>query len=70
MLAKQKAAVKLAGSFAPKTQFGLFFRNQITKAFAVPFVPKLLMGSSLLDRIDLPEYSNAATQKTRGVLRS
>jgi hypothetical protein len=31
-------------------------RNQITKVFAIPFVPKLLMGSSLPDRIELPDY--------------
>lgn len=57
ILDKQKAAEKFAGSFAPKTQLGLLLRNQITKMFAIPFVPKLLMGSSLLDRIELPDYS-------------
>jgi 2-polyprenyl-6-methoxyphenol hydroxylase-like FAD-dependent oxidoreductase len=57
MLAKQKAAEKFAGSFVPKTRWGLSLRNQITKAFAIPFVPKLLMGSSLLDRIELPDYA-------------
>jgi len=57
MLDKQKAAEKLAGSFAPKTRWGISLRNQITKAFAIPYVPKLLMGSSLLDRIELPDYS-------------
>lgn len=53
---KQKAAVQFAGSFAPKTQFGLFFRNQITRTFRLPFIAKLAMGRSLLDRIDLPDY--------------
>ena len=57
MLTKQNAAEKFASSFAPKTRWGLFLRNQITKAFGIPFIPKLLMGSSLLDRIDLPDYS-------------
>jgi 2-polyprenyl-6-methoxyphenol hydroxylase-like FAD-dependent oxidoreductase len=56
MLAKQNAAEKFAGSFAPKTQWGLFLRNQITKTLAVPFVTKRVMGSTLLDRIDLPDY--------------
>ena len=32
---KQKAAVQFAGSFAPKTRLGLFFRNQITKVIGV-----------------------------------
>jgi 2-polyprenyl-6-methoxyphenol hydroxylase-like FAD-dependent oxidoreductase len=53
---KQKAAAKFAGSFAPKTRLGLMFRNQITKAFKIPFVAELAMGSSLRDRIDLPSY--------------
>ena len=53
---KQKAAAQFAGSFAPKTRLGLFFRNQITKAFKLPLIAKLMMGSSLLDRIDLPDY--------------
>ena len=53
---KQTAAVKLAGSFAPRTRFGLFLRNQITRAFALPGVPRLLMGSSLTDAFALPDY--------------
>jgi 2-polyprenyl-6-methoxyphenol hydroxylase-like FAD-dependent oxidoreductase len=57
MLSKQQAAENFANSFTPKTQWGLFLRNQITKAFAIPFVAKLVMGGSLLDRIDLPDYS-------------
>lgn len=57
MLTKQKAAEKLATSFTPKTRWGLFLRDQVTKAFAIPFVAKLMMGGSLLDRIDLPDYS-------------
>ena len=53
---KQRAAAQFAGSFAPKTRLGLFFRNQVTKAFKLPLIVKLMMGSSLLDRIDLPDY--------------
>ncbi|MGH6863376.1 MAG: FAD-dependent monooxygenase [Methylocella sp.] len=55
MAAKQAAAQQFAGSFAPKTRMGLFLRNQITKAFALPFVANLAFGN-LLDRIDLPDY--------------
>lgn len=55
---KQDAAVKLSGSFAPKTDLGIFFRNQVTKAFKLPFVAKLAMGPSLVDQIDLPNYSD------------
>jgi 2-polyprenyl-6-methoxyphenol hydroxylase-like FAD-dependent oxidoreductase len=53
---KQDGAMKLSGSFAPKTRFGIFFRNQITRTFKLPFVAELAMGTSLLDRIDLPDY--------------
>jgi len=56
MLAKQKAAEKFASSFAPKTRLGLALRNQVTKSLAIPFITKRLMGSTLLDRIDLPDY--------------
>ena len=61
---KQDAAAKFSGSFAPRTQFGIFFRNQITKAFRLPFVPELAMGPSLLDRIALPEYPSPASAGT------
>jgi hypothetical protein len=53
MLGKQKAAENW-GHLRQKRD-GDFFRNQITKAFAISFVPSLLTGSSLLDRIDLPD---------------
>jgi 2-polyprenyl-6-methoxyphenol hydroxylase-like FAD-dependent oxidoreductase len=54
---KQDAAVKMAGSFTPRTRLGLFLRNQITKAFAVPLVAKMAMGSTLIDTFTLPDYS-------------
>ena len=56
MTAKQDAAAKFAGSFAPRTEFGLFFRNQITKALQFPLVAKLTLGRALLDRVVLPDY--------------
>jgi 2-polyprenyl-6-methoxyphenol hydroxylase-like FAD-dependent oxidoreductase len=34
--AKQKSAVHFASSFAPKTRWGLFLRNQAIKAFSTP----------------------------------
>ena len=55
---KQTAAEKLARSFAPRTRLGLFFRNQVTKAFAIPGVAKFVMGRSLLDRLDLRRYDS------------
>ena len=62
MLGKQKAAEKFAASFTPKTRWGLFLRNQVTKAFAIPFFGKWVLGSSLLDRLELPDYSETSRQ--------
>jgi len=60
MLTKQNAAEKFASSFAPKTRLGLCLRNQVTKVLGIPFVTRRVMGSTLLDRIDLPDYSKNA----------
>jgi 2-polyprenyl-6-methoxyphenol hydroxylase-like FAD-dependent oxidoreductase len=54
---KQKAAERFATSFAPRTQLGVWFRNQVTKAFEIPLVAQLFIGQGLLDRIDIPDYS-------------
>ncbi|HMJ05654.1 MAG TPA: FAD-dependent monooxygenase, partial [Chthoniobacterales bacterium] len=62
MLGKQEAAKKFAGGFTPRTRWGLFLRNQVTKAFAIPLLPKLLMRTTLLDRIDLPAYAATGLQ--------
>ena len=56
MTAKQNAAERFARSFAPKTRFGLFVRNQVTKALGIPFVANLTLGRLTHDAIDLPSY--------------
>ena len=56
IVGKQQAAVKLSPFFAPKSRFGLFLRNQITKVLAIPFVMQLAVGREFRDRIDLPQY--------------
>lgn len=53
---KQKAAEQFAGSFAPKTQLGLFVRNQLSRALRFPRIANLLIGRGLLDRLALPAY--------------
>jgi 2-polyprenyl-6-methoxyphenol hydroxylase-like FAD-dependent oxidoreductase len=58
MLEKQKAAEGFAGAFAPKTRVGIFVRNQVTKILALPRVARFVMGSSLVDGIQLPTYSD------------
>ena len=53
---KQKAALRFAGSFAPKSKFSLFFRNQVMNLLSIPWVADLTLGRSLADKIDLPNY--------------
>lgn len=53
---KQKSARDFASSFAPTTEFGLWIRNQAMKLMSVPKIAELLIGSSLVDDIELPQY--------------
>ena len=53
---KQKAAVRLAPSFCPRTAPGVWLRNQMVKLLAVPTLADLLIGSSLRDDFTLPDY--------------
>ena len=57
---KQKAAVRLAPAFAPRTDLQLFLRNSVLKLFNLPFVATLAMGNSLRDAIELPPAPAAA----------
>ena len=54
---KQQGATRFAGAFAPKTQWGLFLRNQVIKVAAFPGVARLTFGRDIIDRLRLPEYS-------------
>jgi 2-polyprenyl-6-methoxyphenol hydroxylase-like FAD-dependent oxidoreductase len=56
MREKQKAATRFAGAFAPKTRFGITFRNWVTKAMGLPLVSDWAMGAGLVDQIELPDY--------------
>jgi 2-polyprenyl-6-methoxyphenol hydroxylase-like FAD-dependent oxidoreductase len=53
---KQKSAARLASSFAPKTAFGITFRNLVTRIFRVPFIADFFVGRDLRDDITLPGY--------------
>ena len=53
---KQRAAKRFAGSFAPKTRFGIHLRNQVTRLMTLPFVANWAMGGLLRDRLTLPAY--------------
>jgi 2-polyprenyl-6-methoxyphenol hydroxylase-like FAD-dependent oxidoreductase len=53
---KQAAAAKFASSFAPKTSFGITFRNLVTSLMRLPFVMDFALGRELRDKIKLPDY--------------
>ncbi len=57
MAGKQKAAEQFATSFAPRTRWGIYLRNQVMNAFRLPYVAKLVLGRTLLDHLQLPIYS-------------
>jgi 2-polyprenyl-6-methoxyphenol hydroxylase-like FAD-dependent oxidoreductase len=53
---KQKAALRLAGMFAPKSNTALFLRNQILNLMNVPGVANLAFSGEFADEIALPQY--------------
>ncbi len=53
---KQQGAERFASAFAPKTRWGIFFRNQVIKAAAIPGVARFTFGRDILDMLRLPEY--------------
>lgn len=53
---KQKAALRFAGTFAPKSRWALFLQNQIMNLLRIRWVADLAIRRSLTDDITLPEY--------------
>jgi 2-polyprenyl-6-methoxyphenol hydroxylase-like FAD-dependent oxidoreductase len=53
---KQRGAERFAGAFAPRTGWGLRFRNQVIKAFAIPGVARLVVGREIIDSLRIPDY--------------
>lgn len=53
---KQKSARNFVSSFAPRTQRGIWFRNQVTKLLAFPPLAHYFIGRDLVDHFDLPDY--------------
>lgn len=56
---KQRTAARFASSFAPKTAFGLRFRDAVLHLTRVPFLADRLVGRDLRDDIELPDYALA-----------
>jgi 2-polyprenyl-6-methoxyphenol hydroxylase-like FAD-dependent oxidoreductase len=55
--AKQRSARKFASAFAPRTPLGVWVRNQVTRAFAVPVLADVPVGRDLRDGFDLPDHA-------------
>jgi 2-polyprenyl-6-methoxyphenol hydroxylase-like FAD-dependent oxidoreductase len=53
---KQSSARNFAGAFAPRTRFGLWFRNKMTKLMAIPPIATALIGADLRDNFEPPDY--------------
>ena len=53
---KQKAAVRFAGAFAPKSEFSLFLRNQIFNLLTIPWIADWAVGRDIADNLALPDY--------------
>jgi 2-polyprenyl-6-methoxyphenol hydroxylase-like FAD-dependent oxidoreductase len=56
---KQRGAERFSGAFAPKTAWGLRFRNQVIRAFAIPALARLAVGREIIDTLPLPEYGRS-----------
>lgn len=54
---KQKAALRLAGSFVPKSNLSMFLRNRVFNLMKFQWIADWAIGRDLVDRIALPEYS-------------
>ena len=54
--AKQRAAERFAAAFVPRTRAGVFFRNQVIKAFRVPAIARIAVGRDIRDQLQLPRY--------------
>lgn len=53
---KQRGAKRFAGALAPKTTFGLWFRNAVIRSMNIPGIAKIAVGRDMTDRLTLPGY--------------
>ena len=63
IVAKQRGAERFAGAFAPKTAAGLYFRNMVIRAFAIPGLARFVIGKDIADLIELPNYPWPALER-------
>jgi len=53
---KQEAALRFAGTFAPRSEFWLWVRNRIFNLMKIPGIADLAAGRDLADKIEIPQY--------------
>lgn len=66
VVSKQQGAARFAAAFAPKTRWGLFLRDQVIKACAIPGLARLAFGRNIIDTLQLPDYRWPNLSSTRG----
>ena len=54
---KQKAALRLAGSFAPGSAISLFLRNELMNLLRIRWIAKLILSRTLTDDFQLSDYA-------------
>jgi 2-polyprenyl-6-methoxyphenol hydroxylase-like FAD-dependent oxidoreductase len=62
---KQRGAERFAAAFAPRTRFGLWFRNQVIRALAIPGLTRFGVGRDISDTLPLPDYRWPSPPETR-----
>ncbi|MGN6570172.1 MAG: FAD-binding domain [Pseudolabrys sp.] len=53
---KQAGAERFATAFAPRTRFGLWFRNRVLNLASLPGLAKLMVGRDIVETLKLPDY--------------
>jgi 2-polyprenyl-6-methoxyphenol hydroxylase-like FAD-dependent oxidoreductase len=67
---KQDAALGFTSSFVPRTQLGVFLRNQLSRTLRVPLLAPLVLGPSLRDELALPDYPLERAPRSRACVAS
>lgn len=65
IVSKQRAAERFAAAFAPRTRWGLWLRNQVIRAAAIPGAARLALSRDIVDTLELPKYEWPGALPTR-----
>ncbi|HEX3937573.1 MAG TPA: FAD-binding domain [Xanthobacteraceae bacterium] len=57
---EQRAALRFAGFFAPKSRLNLFLLEQAIRMFRIPGIARYAIGADIADKLQLPDYGFAA----------